>query len=282
MQSLKYIALSQNGLREKDLLALLDDHWDLLRFTSLRRWFRYLIIESESKQWYLGHVKLSEVLNSYLGHENISLHRDIANHFLSLPENDMLRMHETIYHLIKGDMKKEIIEYCIDIEDFSESYVIDAILQYYQNDYSALIYLANCITETTDNKSAILYAGNLVLGLNNRISKVNQIPLIRMARILFQKIDYNDCDIKDTRWIGEMSNQLSSACAHIKEFENMLYFAQIQEDCYKICIEHYKEDKDIQTFKNSLAMAFYKLGNYYSQTGDKKRALEYFDKMTNI
>ena len=287
MQTMKYIALSQNGLREKDLSALLCSHWDLLRFTSLRRWFRYLIIESESKQWRLGHAKLSESLISWNEHENIALHSDIAKYLISLPKNDMVRKHETMYHLIKGDLKKEIVKYCIESGNdyLLEEHTVAAIIQFYRNDKSVLDYLANCINAAQNNEDAILFAGKLILGLDDRISRTNQTALIQMAFILFKtidSIDYRNCDIESTRWIGEMAHRLSSNCEHVNDYENMLYFVQIQEYCHKICVEHFKNDEKNQIFKNSLAMAYYKLGNYYSQKGDKENAFIYFDKMTNL
>ncbi len=281
MHSMKYMALSQNGVREKDLSALLGESWDLLQFTSLKRWFKYLITETDERKWNFGHIKLSKALKIWQEYENTGMHRGIAEYLLTLPENDSMRRNELVYQMIKGDMRKAIVKCCIDIDDYSNSYIIDSIVRYYHNDNSILPYLSNCIDKSA-NKDAILYAGKLVLGLNNKIAIIDQSPLIQMGLSFFAKIDYKKCDINETRWIGEMSNQLSAKCDHIKDYENMLYFVKIQEYCYEQCTEHYKNDDSIQVFKNSLAMAYYKLGLYYSQRGNREDATAYFDKMTTI
>lgn len=105
--SLQYIAASQNGLREKDLSALLDDKWDELKFASLRRWLGSLMRDQGSdKRWNFTHRLLSNVLD-----KGIINHRIISSYLFSLPENDPLRMSELMYHLLKGNDRKGAADY---------------------------------------------------------------------------------------------------------------------------------------------------------------------------
>lgn len=105
--SLRYIACSQNGLREKDLSALLDDKWDELKFASLRRWLGSLMREQgNDKRWNFTHRLLSNVLD-----QGIANHRALSSYLFSLPENDPLRVNELMYHLLKGNDRKGAADY---------------------------------------------------------------------------------------------------------------------------------------------------------------------------
>lgn len=105
--SLQYIASSQNGLREKDLSALLDDKWDELKFASLRRWLGNLMREQgHDKRWNFTHRLLSSVLDQGIGN-----HRTLSSYLFSLPENDPLRVNELMYHLLKGNDRKGAADY---------------------------------------------------------------------------------------------------------------------------------------------------------------------------
>lgn len=105
--SLQYIASSQNGLRERDLSALLGDKWDELKFASLRRWLGSLMCEQgNDKRWNFTHRLLSNVLD-----KGIANHRIISGYLFSLPKNDPLRVNELMYHLLKGNDRKGAADY---------------------------------------------------------------------------------------------------------------------------------------------------------------------------
>ena len=102
------IALSRAGWRETDLEALIPTvcgkPWDELAFAGLRLALgTHLVQRGAQAQWDAFHSQLREHV---LGHnltdeaQRRRLHGLIADHLQSLPENDPLRVSETMLHLI--------------------------------------------------------------------------------------------------------------------------------------------------------------------------------------
>lgn len=283
MKSLTYIALSRNGLREKDLSTLLGSKWDELMFSSLCRWFKFLVIESADRLWTFAHIKLTETL---IGHDKIqdkARHREITDYLLALPEDDIIRAKEVFYHLIEADYKEKVAPAYIDFTDDTRKFAEDTLWVYYNKDKSILNYMCDCISYvSSSNEDSILYAGRLIVDFGPRISFGNPEGFVNTARQMFNSITYKGCDIKLTRWLGVISFRVSTVCAEIKDYENLKFFAEIQVYCYKILAENFKNDPDAEVYRNNLAMAFHKLGEYYSSQGHKELATEYFNRMTQF
>lgn len=109
------IALSRRGWRQTDFRALLprltDEPWDDLRFASLRRVFRgQLRQHGVLGQWDAAHGQMRAAartrVTAALG-DITGVHTAIADHLLSLPPNDPLRVTETPRHLLAaGDWRR--------------------------------------------------------------------------------------------------------------------------------------------------------------------------------
>jgi len=98
-----YLAISRNGLREKDLEKLLNDkNWDPLQFANLRRLFKnHLALQGDEMQWNLAHSTLRNALIGILSDRGKYFHQQLAFHFLSLDFKDTLHCSETMYHLLE-------------------------------------------------------------------------------------------------------------------------------------------------------------------------------------
>ncbi|MDP8256308.1 MAG: tetratricopeptide repeat protein [Candidatus Alcyoniella australis] len=113
------IALSRFGWRESDLLTLVpslapalspgwaETDYDALRLASLRRAFRGQVVRRGTlEQWDFFHAQMrASVLRRCVDNDLAAkrLHGLIADHLLSLPDDDSLRESETMHHLVEAD-----------------------------------------------------------------------------------------------------------------------------------------------------------------------------------
>ena len=115
-----FIAITRNGLREKDLEKLLENrNWDSLQFANLRRWFKaHLVMQGDELQWNLAHSILRSALTEHIEEAQCKkLHDVIAGYLMSL-HNDPLKATETIYHSINaGNDKEAALYYSSDLTD---------------------------------------------------------------------------------------------------------------------------------------------------------------------
>ena len=106
------IAVSRGGWRETDfrgfLPKLTGEPWDELRFAQLRRSFRgQMRARGALAQWDFAHGQMREAFQQWAGKralgEEKGLHTAIADHLVVTPEDDPLRLTETMLHLIEGE-----------------------------------------------------------------------------------------------------------------------------------------------------------------------------------
>jgi tetratricopeptide (TPR) repeat protein len=124
----KLLAVSRHGLRDADLRATLPAltgcAWSELEFANLRRGFRgELVQRGPFGQWDFLHsqARLS-IERRWLGDRAglRDLHRLVVRHLKGLPEKDVLRQSELMYHLIRADLPDGAAEYCAGIDPGSE------------------------------------------------------------------------------------------------------------------------------------------------------------------
>jgi len=116
------IAVSRQGWRESDLRVLLpqaaqlaapdepEEAWNDLRFATLRRGFRaHLVERGAERQWDFFHAQMRlavEERNQSDPDDVKQLHLLIADHLHALPEADLIRQSELMFHLIHADDKE--------------------------------------------------------------------------------------------------------------------------------------------------------------------------------
>lgn len=278
--SMKYISLSQNGLREKDLAGLLPDCWDELNFLSLRRWFRFLITETENKQWYLAHNKLTETILSINSTENKKYHSRMANYLLTLPTTDIVRLRSTMHHLIESDELKSLLHYYINIDEEEEKFATNTIINHYQVDNNILNHIAKCIEHADNNHEAIFFAGKFILNLEKRISYNHKEQVKEIGKYFLSFIDYKNCTLTETKWVAEMCFRLANICDDTDE--RIFLFASTQTYCHQKCLEHHKDDSKNEVYRNSLSMGYNNMARYYAEIGEQEKSQECLDKIKSL
>ena len=132
---IEYLSVSRHGLRSMDLEQLLKKDglsFVLLHFSQLIHSMSELYtLRLDGRYDYLHRALREGILNTLPNKK--TLHRNIAEHLLSLPEEDSIRQQELYYHLIQADMDKEYIQLAsgaIDKHLSEEKYVMEEM--YYQ------------------------------------------------------------------------------------------------------------------------------------------------------
>ena len=131
---MKVIALGRAGWRESDLRALIPsvcgEAWDELAFAGVRRTLgAHLVQRGASAQWDAFHAQLRErILEHELGDkdERRRLHGFIADHLEGLPEDDSLRISETMVHLIGFGDRTRAARYLASLQDETSALLITA------------------------------------------------------------------------------------------------------------------------------------------------------------
>lgn len=109
---IEYLAVSRHGLRSMDLDQLLEKDgfsFVLLDFSRLIHSMNELYtLRLDGRYDYLHRALREGMLNTLK--DTKKLHKRIAEHLLSLPQEDSVRQQELYYHLIQADMDKEYIQ----------------------------------------------------------------------------------------------------------------------------------------------------------------------------
>lgn len=125
-----YLAVSRHGLRIIDLDQLLKKEelsFVPLHFSQLIHFMNDLyVLRFDGRYDYLHRSLRDGILNSLEHTDN--LHRRIAEHLMSLSEDDVVRQQELYYHLIQADMNEEYIimaSQAIDKHRPEQNYVME-------------------------------------------------------------------------------------------------------------------------------------------------------------
>lgn len=99
-----YLAISQNGVRECDLMALMGTKWNDLDFATIRRYLSFAFFESGlDKRWQLSHNKFTTALKQNINDNDMNqYHNQIADHLSGLDPMDSLRITSGFHHLVEA------------------------------------------------------------------------------------------------------------------------------------------------------------------------------------
>jgi len=272
--AMDFIAVSYNGLREKDLSALLGNDWNELGFASLRRWLGRLLTESgENRRWNFTHHNLTETIKQRLNDKEKQLHQLLGNYLLSLPVNETLQT-PVLYHLIKADDKKRAAEfYTTTTKDLNR-----ALTTFYDENHDFLTWLADAGQEL-DVPLRCDYAERLIRFAFGSLSWTDYSGYISLGRGLFKNIDFDNCSLATKRVIGRICQDMSLYCKYKNDNENLGYFSQIQVDCYDTLLRQNPND---EVMKDAFAIALSVLRKYYTTIGDRDKAMKCIEKIRNI
>lgn len=107
----QYLAVSRNGLRRKDLAALLGEEWKEVDFHHFVNYMNDCFMLRNDGRYDFTHKSIRAGFRSECRDLN-GTNKEILEYFKSLQNYDMVKINEIIYHTIKADDKKFFIN-CI-------------------------------------------------------------------------------------------------------------------------------------------------------------------------
>ncbi|MFH1197773.1 MAG: DUF4062 domain-containing protein [bacterium] len=286
------IAISRNGLREKDLEKLAP-YWEPLQYAALRRWFRaHLIKQSEELQWNLAHSILRNTLIDKIEKDNYKKLNDaIAAHLLQQPNTDALHISETMYHLMEADNKQSAAEYYGS--ELSEEEVagatkvlVEAII--INKDKKPNPYLER--TTEVFTKPVLDYT------IQRKVGERIQFPLyeslekegnIEERTILLQMIlpiqkkfyDDNPGELWRTYDLAISYSKLGELFKTMGQLDKALDFFEKVTFLFE---ELYKTNPNKGELKNGLAISYGNLGDLFKTMGQLDKALDFFEKRSKL
>ncbi len=120
--AIEYIALSQSGLRESDLAAILQEQgveWNALDFSILTNYLQGFFLTREDGRIDFTHRTIRDGI--VLHCENaVKKHQNLRNHLHTLKRLDPVKIDETVYQCYRADDKDYFVRYVEDIveDDF--------------------------------------------------------------------------------------------------------------------------------------------------------------------
>jgi tetratricopeptide (TPR) repeat protein len=244
-------AITRTGLREQDLEKLLPkitgEPWNELGFAALRRGFRaHLVQRGAYGQWDFTHAQMRMAIGRRSLSDNAfvrSLHTAIADHFQSLPQDDLLRQTELMFHLIGTDDLQRCAKYFSGILSAAE---------------------LNTASKTLAEHIAGGEAQKDNLNLRWAISLLHQDILIDdRLYLLCNRFNFN---------LMEAMNDSTGLKTRI----------QLTEQTGQTLSELRKRDRDNEVYAQNLSVSYSKLGDLNLTLGDTQRALEFHNKALKI
>jgi tetratricopeptide (TPR) repeat protein len=277
-----YIAISRNGLREKDLEKLLPEKtWDPLQFAGLRRWFKaHLVLQGEELQWNLAHSILKiTLLENLTPVKYTSTHFVIASHLLTLPGNDTLRASETMFHLLESENLLEAANYyggyLTESETLGSTIVMAEAIAASEKGLKKVIQLPHLLVNQFALLQGILrkyiYILNDELAIEGNL-KERQILLTDLYKILHNKIDLktNHGLIYDFAGLLWNLGSILHSMGHIEVALNYI------KQCLKIIKKIYEARPHDLEIKHRLAISHSKLGDIHKSMGQIEEAIKYY------
>ena len=275
-----FIAISRNGLREKDLEKLLEDKdWDALTFANLRRWFKaHLVLPSDESQWNLAHSILrSALIQNIEEAQHLKLHSSIAEYLLIL-HNDPLKASETIYHLLNANKQKEAaLYYSSDLNDEETDGATIILTEIATTDARGLELVSDLpglVLKEFQCFPKILK--RFVYELDNSLDvEGNLTERLNLHQKLKENIENTPIGLNGESFhnaavlYGKLGD-IHQSMGHLKEALN--YF----DDEVKLLKQNYKVNPQDESLKHNLAVSYGAIGNQRQSMGQMEEALEYF------
>lgn len=285
-----YLAISRNGLREKDLEKLLGtDHleWSPLLYAELRRWFSaHLVLQGEELQWNLAHSILRTALIQKSSEaEYKGLHKNLATHFVNLVD-DPLKATETLHHLLQAGMLNEAAYYyggelttdeasgatkvlaesiTTENKGLETAASLPALLPQLEKVFHGLLkrYLY-------DLSNFLAIDGNL----DSRLNLLNSFKS-ELDKTFGRNLPDSDFEFDVAILHGKLG-EIQHALGHLEEA--LQYFDEAAGLLKELSVAHPRNEK----FKSGLAVTFQGLGAVHQAMGHMEKALQYFEQRCKL
>ncbi|MDP8269443.1 MAG: DUF4062 domain-containing protein [Candidatus Tenebribacter davisii] len=251
-----FLACSRNGLRESDLEKLLSEEkgidWDPLYFSGIRFWFKgYLREQGNNRKWNLAHSILrNSIQNSLSEMEFKNVHNAIANHLLSLQENDVLRMSETMFHLMKAENADRALDFYIDCTEEEHQGVTAVLVESISQDEKNLDWCFAIMKAAVNDETKIRRLASRYIHELNDALKVEG-KLVEREKLHKTLHDH----IKTNTNLSSYSNGLDHYITQINYSRDLLYV---------------------------LAELYERLGVIYQSLGKLKQALKFYESYCDL
>ncbi|MEG1648800.1 MAG: DUF4062 domain-containing protein [Rikenellaceae bacterium] len=280
-ETFAYITETRRGLREKDLSVLIGDDWNELRFASMRRWFRKILVENgQDGKWYIAHNKIKEALKEHFSEDKTKRNYAIINHLQLLSADDPLRYEEILYHIW---VNKDYVLSGLHIANIKQNNIssLKELLYYlYEMKYPLEEWLVNSICTLNDDEKCY-FIGYIFKYALETFAVFNFNTYSSLYTNLRSQIDLdNVSNIESVRVLGAVTQDISLYAKNNKitsDFNEIVYKTQVY--CYQIMI---KNDPSNEIYKNSLCIGLMNLGEYYSAVGNFEKALETFSQIEQV
>ncbi len=284
-----YIAISRNGLRERDLEKLLPQNtWDPLQFAMLRRWFKaHLVMQGEELQWNLAHSILDNKLLEELKEAGRKQkHQAVGSYLLSLPDNDALKISETMYHLMHvGDKKTAILYYTSELEEeavYRATIVLADMIILNETGLKTVASLPRLVIEKFENFHILLK--RYIYDLNDALAvegnhNYRSVLLTRLIEITHNNLDYylSDKDFGYTIMISYF--KLGNIFRVLGKFDQALESFKMALNLNKLLSKTMPKNEKI---KNVLATSYGSIGFVYLKVGKLDEGLVNIKKAHNL
>ncbi|MCF7859113.1 MAG: DUF4062 domain-containing protein [Candidatus Cloacimonetes bacterium] len=285
-----YLSCSRNGLRESDLEKLIpvkDEKWDALTFTHIRRWFSaYIRNDGKNKQWNLVHTILRNSLQDSItsSDELKRINAAIASHLLSLPENDDLKISETMYHLMIAEKAEKALDYYINCSPAESKGATTVLAEAISNDDKNLVWCFEILKATVGNKQKFLrLAPKYIIDLDNDLEvEGNLITRQKLFQTLYihfptQKNFSNHTTLNF--YFAEINGKLGDIFESLHILNQALAF---YKKCLMIFQKLFDSNPDNESHKRGLAISYFRLGNINESLGNLIPSLEFYNKCNHL
>jgi tetratricopeptide (TPR) repeat protein len=286
-----YLAISRNGLREKDLEKLMPASkidWDPLQFANLRRWFKaHLVIQGEELQWNLGHSILRNTLQENLPPEKYtSINFGIATHLLTLPGTDSLRASETMFHLLESEKLVDAAAYYgsnLTKSEISGATVVMAeTITGSEKGIGKAVQLPYLLLNQFEQLNGILK--NYIYELNDELSTEGnlmqrQILLAHLFNTLQDGIEIKKRDNDFGYYYAVLSEKLGSIHQSMGHLEEALKYFEKRSLLGK---ELFEANPSKEEMKHGLAISYQYLGRIHQSMGHLEEALKFFENSNQL
>jgi tetratricopeptide (TPR) repeat protein len=279
-----YIAISRNGLREKDLEKLLTEQlWDPLQFTNLRRWFKaHLALQGEDLQWNLAHSILKIAVADGLGvSTSEKLHNSIAAYLTQL-ENDPLKASETMYHLLQAADAEKTLDYFIsDLNETERTGTIEVLTEeIITNEEKGIEQAIQLIEKAKSNDEhlwalARWYIFELDYSLGVRGRPKERLRVLEELLVCLNKTgnDWKEEEnhVYNYTSLHERLGFIYQSMGHMEEA--LTYFKNYNH----LSKELHNANPRSESMKNGLSDSYEKLGSIHQSMGHMEEAIKYYE-----
>lgn len=293
----EYLAVSRNGLRKKDLSALLREEWVEVDFSHFVNYMNDCFLVRDDGRYDFTHKSIRAGFRSRCVDFDRA-NREILEHLKSLEDDDTVRMSEIIYHTIKVDDKKFFVEYLTKYRYHkNKSHIYRAALDVYQQCLADSGKWIIDVIKEEDKHEAEKEQSNLSIFCNfdlNRVFADSQKELeinlaVLSANMSFSERLYNRLKTDEcNRDVAICYGNVAYMYEMLGGYSNLKKALSLYQEELKISTQLAKKqntsfsERDLSRSYNDVARVYDELGSKFKSLEDLDKALELYHEALKI